>query len=80
MSEAIIIAVITGGFSVVVAIIGKFRRENRDDHNSVMDRLDLVSSEIRKDIRQVRYELNDHVNGPSHPVVKSVPKKRPKAG
>jgi len=48
-----------------------------------MDRLDLVSSEIRKDIRQVRYDLTDHVNGPAHlpaPAPAKVVRKRPKAG
>lgn len=78
--EAVVVALITGGFAVVVAIIDKFRKENRADHNSVMDRLDLVSSEIRKDIRQVRGELSDHVNGGSHAPAKMPAKKRPKAG
>lgn len=78
--EAVVVALITGGFAVVVAIIDKFRKENRADHNSVMDRLDLVSSEIRKDIRQVRGELSDHVNGSAHGPAKMPAKKRPKAG
>ncbi len=78
--EAVVVALITGGFAVIVALIDKFRKENRDDHNNVMDRLDLVSSEIRKDIRQVRYELHDHVNGPSHAPAKMPAKKTPKAG
>ena len=78
--EAVVVAVITGGFAVIVALIDKFRKENRADHNNVMDRLDLISSEIRKDVRQVRYELHDHANGPALAPAKMPAKKRPKAG
>ena len=83
--EAVIVAVIGGVFAILTVIIQKGRKENKRDHGNVMDRLDLVSSEIRKDIRQVRYELNDHANGPAHNTKPVVPakiplKKRPKAG
>ena len=83
--EAVVVAVVTGVFAVLAVLIEKGRKENKRDHGNVMDRLDLVSSEIRKDIRQVRYELNDHANGPAHNTKPVVPakiplKKRPKAG
>ena len=83
--EAVLVAVIGGVFAVLTVIIQKGRKENKSDHANVMDRLDLVSSEIRKDIRQVRYELNDHANGPAHNTKPAVPakiplKNRPKAG
>jgi hypothetical protein len=83
--EAVVVAVVTGVFAVLVVLVEKGRKENKRDHGNVMDRLDLVSSEIRKDIRQVRYELNDHANGPAHNTKPVVPakiplKKRPKAG
>lgn len=83
--EAVVVAVVTGVFAVLVILVEKGRKENKRDHGNVMDRLDLVSSEIRKDIRQVRYELNDHANGPAHNTKPVVPakiplKKRPKAG
>ena len=51
--EAVIVAVIGGVFVILTVIIQKGRKENKRDHANVMDRLDLVSSEIRKDIRQV---------------------------
>jgi len=83
--EAVVVAVVTGVFAVLAILVEKGLKENKRDHGNVMDRLDLVSSEIRKDIRQVRYELNDHANGPAHntkPAVSAkIPlKKRPKAG
>ena len=83
--EAVVVAVITGVFAILAILVEKGRKENKRDHGNVMDRLDLVSSEIRKDIRQVRYELNDHANGPAHNTKPVVPakiplKKRPKAG
>jgi hypothetical protein len=82
---AVLVAIVTGVFAVLTILVEKGRKENKRDHGNVMDRLDLVSSEIRKDIRQVRYEFNDHVNGPAHNIKPVVPakiplKKRPKAG
>ena len=83
--EGVLVAVIGGVFAVLTVIIQKGRKENIRDHGNVMDRLDLVSSEIRKDIRQVRYEVTEHVNGPTHNTKPIIPakiplKKRPKAG
>lgn len=77
----IIVAVVTGSLALLSAVIvsrmNAFAKENRKDHALVVDRLDLVSSEIRADlretrselgadIRQVRSDLSEHVNGPSH--------------
>jgi hypothetical protein len=82
--EAVIVAVIAGVFGILVALIEKGRRENKRDHGNVMDRLDLISSEIRSDIRQVRGEISDHANGPAHGGTAKpakMPRKRgPKAG
>lgn len=81
------VALIAGGFSIIVAIIEKGRKENKRDHGNVMDRLDLISSEIRKDIRKVGHDLTAHINGPHHggtpapPVPAKLPRRRvPKAG
>ena len=83
--EGVLVAVIGGVFAVLTVIIQRGRKENIRDHGNVMDRLDLVSSEIRKDIRQVRYEVTEHVNGPTHNTKADLPakmpvRKRPKAG
>lgn len=85
--EMVVAAVVTGLFGVIVALVQKGRKENKRDHGNVMDRLDLISSEIRKDIRQVRGDLSDHINGPAHgaptppkTLPAKLPRKRPKAG
>lgn len=57
--ELVIAPFVVGCFSIVVALIQRARKENKDDHGAVMDHLQLVSSEIRKDLRQVRYEIRD---------------------
>lgn len=57
--ELAIAPFVLGCFSIVVALIQRTRKENKDDHGAVMDHLQLVSSEIRKDLRQVRYEIRD---------------------
>lgn len=81
------IAVIGAIGVVLAALVEKGRRENKRDHGAVIDRLDLISSEIRHDLRQVRGDLSKHINGPQHgatPTAKvppaKLPRKRPKAG
>lgn len=85
--EAVLVALISGAFAVVGILVEKGRRENKRDHATVVDRLDLVSSEIRKDIRQVRADLSEHINGTAHsspkpapPVAKIPQRRKPKAG
>lgn len=73
MSTPIWVTIIAGAFSVVVALIEKGRRENKRDHGNVMDRLDLISGEIRKDIRKVGHDLTSHINGPQHAAPTSTP-------
>lgn len=58
--ELVLAASVTGLFTVIVAIVQKGRRENKQDHGLVMGKLDHLGQEIRKDLRQVRYELNAH--------------------
>lgn len=80
------IAVIGAIGVILAALVEKGRRENKRDHGAVIDRLDLISSEIRHDIRQVRGDLTSHINGPQHgatPATQAkggkIPRKRPKA-
>ena len=56
--EVVLAAATTGLFAVVVAVVQKGRKENKTDHGMVMGKLDHLGQEIRKDLRQVRYELN----------------------
>lgn len=58
--EIVLAAATTGFFAVLVAFVQKGRRENKADHGIVIGKLDNLGHEIRKDIRQVRYELNSH--------------------
>jgi hypothetical protein len=84
----VIVAVIGAVGMILAALIEKGRRENKKDHGNVMDRLDLISSEIRKDIRQVRGDLTTHINGPQHTSAPVPPassgkvtrRRKPKAG
>lgn len=58
--EIVLAAVVTGAFGIVVALLQRGRRENKEDHGLVVGKIDSLGHEIRKDIRQVRYELNAH--------------------
>jgi len=57
--EVVLASAVAGSFTIVVTLLQRARKENKKDHASVMDHLQLVSSEIRKDLRQVRYEIRD---------------------
>lgn len=54
----IAIAVITGVFSVLVALIQKTRKENKTDHNMVYDSL----QELKEDVRGVGTKLDNHID------------------
>jgi hypothetical protein len=58
--EIVLAAATTGLFGIIIAIVQKGRRENKEDHGLVITKLDGLGNEIRKDLRQVRYELNAH--------------------
>ena len=54
MGTEVTVALITGGFAVVVAMIGKLSRDNRRDHGEVQSSLDRIEE-----------KLDDHLDG--HP-------------
>lgn len=54
MAPEIVVALITGGFGVIVAMIGKLSHDNRRDHGQVQDTLDRIEG-----------KLDDHLDG--HP-------------
>lgn len=54
METEVTVALITGGFGVLVAMIGKLSRDNRRDHGEVQDSLDRIET-----------KLDDHLEG--HP-------------
>jgi hypothetical protein len=58
MDVAIWVAVITGVFSVLVALIQKTRRENKEDHNLVYDSI----QNLHQDVRNVGEKLDNHID------------------
>lgn len=54
----IAIAVITGIFSVLVALIQKTRKENKVDHNMVYESI----QELKEDVRGVGNKLDNHID------------------
>ncbi len=58
MDVAIWVAVITGIFSVLVALIQKTRRENKEDHNLVYDSI----QNLHQDVKSVGQKLDNHID------------------
>jgi len=54
--EAVIVAVIGGVFAVLTVIIQKGRKENKDDHNLVVQSLNRIEIKIVG-------HINDHAKG-----------------
>lgn len=52
MSDQALAALITGGFSVIVLLLGKLLRDNRRDHGLVMWRL-----------RRIEKKIDGHIEG-----------------
>ena len=50
MDSPVVVAVITGGFSVVVALIGKLLRNNSRDHYTVIRMLVRISRKLDRHI------------------------------
>ena len=56
MSEIVSAAIVTGAFSVLVAMIEKMRRENARDHGANAVKLDRIESKIDN-------HVTDHAKG-----------------
>ena len=50
MPEQVWVAMVTGGFGIIVALIHSARRENRKDHGIVSDSLDRIEQKIDRHI------------------------------
>lgn len=57
MTELITATLITGIFSVLVALIQKSRKENKEDHNLVYDSL----QELKKDVKDIDNKIDGHI-------------------
>ena len=63
-TASIIAASITGGFTVIVAAINKFRKENKDDHAYVRGMLSMLYSSqtrIERKVDKVDDRLSRHL-------------------
>lgn len=46
MPEGVWVALVTGGFGIIVALIHSSRRENRKDHGMVANSLDRIERKL----------------------------------
>ena len=53
----IVVALITTVGTIMVAILNTLRKENREDHNVVRDKL----QELREDVKHIDNKLDDHI-------------------
>lgn len=58
MDASIVGVIIAGIFSVLVALIQKTRRENKQDHNLVYDSI----QNLHEDVRAVGEKLDNHID------------------
>ena len=56
--SAIIVALITTMGTVLVALVNILRKENRQDHNIVREKLE----ELRQDVKDVDDKLDGHIS------------------
>lgn len=56
LGDAALAAFISGSFGIVIAIINKFRKENKNDHDKNMEILERIEDKIDGHIR-------DHATG-----------------
>jgi hypothetical protein len=58
MESSIVVAVIAGVFSILVTLIQKTRKENKDDHNMVYHSI----QDLKSDVRNVGDKLDGHID------------------
>lgn len=63
MSDTVLVAVVGGGFSVVVALIEWSRRQNTKDHGVVTSKLDTLARGHERLEAKIDTHINDHAKG-----------------
>lgn len=63
MSDQILVAIITGGFGVVAAMLEFARRQNVKDHGVVSTKLDTLNEGHRRLETKLDNHINDHAKG-----------------
>lgn len=65
MNDAILVAIITGCFGILVALVQKGRKENVRDHGYVVERLDALHDDIHGidvDLDVIEAKIDGHIN------------------
>jgi hypothetical protein len=63
MSDTVLAAIVTGGFAVVVALLGVFARANKKDHNVNTAKLDELLRGHGRIENKIDGHINDHAKG-----------------
>jgi hypothetical protein len=63
MSDTVLAAIVTGGFAVIVALLGVFARANRKDHNVNTAKLDELLRGHGRIEGKIDGHINDHAKG-----------------
>jgi hypothetical protein len=63
MSQGLWAAVVSGGFGVIIAILGVFARANKRDHNENSGKLDLLLKGHERIEGKIDGHINDHARG-----------------
>ena len=63
METSIVVAIVTGTFAIIVALINKFRREYHDDHAAVVNELKKVGRQVERVGDKVDRHIEWHAQG-----------------
>lgn len=66
MDTPVVVALITGAFGIVIALIQSARRENKRDHGVVAESLRGLHKEVHRVGQKVDKHINWHIEGTSN--------------
>ncbi len=59
--EVVYAALITAIGAIIVALIQKFRKENRADHGAVTTMIELLHSDVKDIDKKLDHHIDDHL-------------------
>jgi len=65
MNDAIVVALVTGCFGILIPLVQKGRKENIRDHGYVVERLDALHEDIQyvdEDLGIIEAKIDGHIN------------------
>lgn len=62
MNTPIIVAIISGGFGLLAALVNGFRKENRQDHAKVTKAIEAVHKEVHRVGDKVDRHIEWHID------------------